>query len=294
MKKIVWIFILLIGITGYWYTKILAYPDNSVGTTEVISVKEPGKHLQLTNVRKDQPSKGKILIYWLGGAGFVFKFDNGMIVCVDPYLSDYVERLVGFRRLSLAPIEPEELQVDLLLFSHEHPDHLDVDSFDGIMQANPNCRIIAAKPCVDFLKEKKAPYEMITVGQTLEKNGISVRAVQADHGKLSPDALAFAVTYGGRSIYFTADTSNNPKVLAEAISMKPEIIIPCINGAFGNLNEKQAAEIAGQCNSKIAVPCHFWLFMEHGGSPGTFVECLKRESPNTQCILLTPGRGEEI
>jgi L-ascorbate 6-phosphate lactonase len=250
--------------------------------------------LELKNIRKDKPAKGKILIYWLAGAGFVFKFDNGTILCVDPYLSDYVERLVGFRRLTLAPVKPEELQVDLLLYSHEHPDHLDIDSYDGIMKANPKCRIIAAKPCVDFLKEKKAPYEMITVGQTIEKNGVTVRAVQADHGQLSPDALAFVITYSGRSIYFTADTSNDPKVLAEAIAMQPEIIVPCINGAFGNLTEKQAAQIARQCNAKIAIPCHFWLFVEHGGSPGAFIEALKAESPKTKCVLLTPGRGEEI
>ena len=249
---------------------------------------------EVKNVRKDKPAKGKILVYWLAGAGFVLKFDNGTILCIDPYLSDYVERLVGFRRLSLAPIQPSELQVDLLLYSHEHPDHLDIDSYDDIMKSNPQCRIIAAKPCSDFLKEKNAPFEQITVGQTIEKKGVTVRAVQADHGQLSPDALAFVISYGGRSIYFTADTSNDPKVLAEAIAMKPEIIIPCINGAFGNLTEQQAAEIAHQCSAKIAIPCHFWLFMEHGGSPAVFVECLKKESPSTRRILLTPGRGEEI
>jgi L-ascorbate 6-phosphate lactonase len=60
------------------------------------------------------------------------------------------------------------------------------------------------------------------------------------------------------------------------------------------LTEKQAAEVAAKCESKIAIPCHFWLFVEHGGSPGAFMECLKEEAPKAKCVLLTPGRGEEI
>ena len=46
-----------------------------------------------------------VAMWWLGQAGFAFKTPAGKVVFVDPYLSDAVERLFGFKRLSLPPIE---------------------------------------------------------------------------------------------------------------------------------------------------------------------------------------------
>ena len=48
---------------------------------------------------------GSLGLWWLGQAGFAFKTPAGRIVYVDPYLSDAVERLHGFKRLSLSPID---------------------------------------------------------------------------------------------------------------------------------------------------------------------------------------------
>ena len=62
------------------------------------------KTFDLHRIRLDSPAKGKFIVYWLGGSGFVFKFPSGQIVCIDPYLSDCAERLAGFKRLSSAPL----------------------------------------------------------------------------------------------------------------------------------------------------------------------------------------------
>lgn len=247
---------------------------------------------ELKNVRADQTPKGKILIYWLGGYGFTVKFDNGQVVCIDPYLSDCVERIAGFRRLNLAPISAAELRADIYLITHNHPDHLDPDSFDAIVQANPGVRVIAGESCKDAMKDKAA--ESIKAGESIGIGDVKITAIAADHGDLCPDSIGFLLENGKRSIYFTGDTSRNFSLLAQAIESKPEVIVPCINPAFGNLGEKGAAELAAKCQSKIAVPAHFGLFAEHGGDVELFREELKRISPHTQAVLLTPGRGEAI
>ena len=53
--------------------------------------------------------EGTLRMWWLGQAGFAFKTPAGRIVYADPYLSDAVERLHGFKRLSLAPIAAEDV-----------------------------------------------------------------------------------------------------------------------------------------------------------------------------------------
>ena len=249
----------------------------------------------IVNAHKDVPADNGVIIYWLGGAGFVFKFAGGETVCIDPYLSDFAERVVGFRRLSLAPIKASELVFDLLLITHTHPDHLDADSFDILTKSNPASKVIASQDCAEFLKENKGVnYQIVSPGDVSQFDNLSVRVVDADHGDLCPEAIGFVIGCAGRSLYFTGDTAFNEKLLAEPIAAKPEIIIPCINGAFGNMNAKEAAVLARKCRSKVAVPCHFWLFAEHGGSPAEFKEYLNAESPETELLLLTPGRGIEV
>jgi L-ascorbate 6-phosphate lactonase len=246
------------------------------------------------NIRQNVHLKDhEILIYWLGGYGFVLKFPTGQILCMDPYLSDCVERIAGFRRLSLAPISADQLQSDILTITHDHPDHLDVDSIQDILRQNPNCAVVAGSSCENYLKElKTTPITILKAGQSVSFGEIAIEAIDADHGKLCKDAIGFLIRFRKRSLYFTADTCLNKNVLASAIQSRPEIIIPNINPTFGNLSEIGAASLVALCGSSIAIPGHFWLFAEHGGDPAAFQEQVHRLSPTTKVVLMTPGWGE--
>ena len=74
----------------------------------------------LKNIESLNVPAEKILIFWLCGAGISFKLDNQQILCLDPYLSDSVERLFGFKKLSLAPIDAKNLKFDILLLTHDY------------------------------------------------------------------------------------------------------------------------------------------------------------------------------
>jgi len=249
----------------------------------------------LLNIRQNITRQNKIIVYWLGGSGFVFQFPGGEIICVDPYLSDSAERLFGFRRLTLAPLKAGELAFDLLLLTHNHADHLDEDSFDILVKTNQGCRILAPGLCAGFLETKKTAYELVSPGTLSQTGNVSLKTVAADHGELCPGAVGFIINFEGRSLYFTGDTAFNENLMAEAIAARPEIVIPCINGAYGNMNEKDAAVLVGKCQAKLAIPSHFWLFAEHGeGCPAKFRDLLKSGAAKTEVLFLTPGRGVEI
>lgn len=246
----------------------------------------------VTTIRQDVVPHGKIMAYWLCGYGFMLKFHTGQIVCIDPYLSDCVERIAGFRRLSLAPLLADQVQTDIYLITHDHPDHLDIDSFDIISAKNPCCMIIAGKSCEAFLKTKKVSYTLVKAGDIIQCGKLVLSAIGADHGDLCTDAIGFFIECEGRSIYFTGDTSLNESMMAMAINRKPAILVPCINPKFGNLGETDSAQLAKKCDAKIALPSHFGLFSEHGGDVSFFCEQINLISPNTHVVVLTPGRGE--
>lgn len=250
--------------------------------------------LNLNESQSHTPQDAMIDIYWLGGSGFIMKFDNGVTVCVDPYLSDSVERLFGFKRLIPVPISADQLKCDILLISHEHGDHLDIDSFDAIYAGNTRLKIFAPASCDEFLCEHNAKYTQIKTGDCNNIEGINIKSLKADHGELSPDALGFMLTYKERTIYLTGDTGFNLEILKPAIDARPEIIIPCINGAYGNLDEEQSSELVKLCGSKIAIPTHYGLFNEHGGDADKFIAKLQEISPQTKAVKLNPASGTSI
>ena len=100
----------------------------------------------------------QLAIFWLAQAGFVYKTSEGTIVYVDAYLSDCVHRMLsdvlyGFKRIMPAPLAPEEVEADIVVCTHSHPDHFDYDAIPVLARkarirfvAAPNCRAEFEKP----------------------------------------------------------------------------------------------------------------------------------------------------
>ena len=113
---------------------------------------------------------------------------------------------------------------------------MDEDSFDILVKTNQGCRILAPGLCAGFLEIKKAAYQQVSPGTLSQVGNIGIKTVAADHGELCPGAVGFIINFEGRSLYFTGDTAFNENLMAEAIAVRPEIVIPCINGAYCNMN----------------------------------------------------------
>ena len=64
-----------------------------------------------------------------------------------------------------------------------------------------------------------------------------------------------------------------------------------INGAFGNLNEAQAAATAGIVRPALTSPCHYWNFAEHGGNPDLFAKAMQTEQSDLPYLLMRPGES---
>lgn len=238
--------------------------------------------------------QGMVALWWLAQAGFVFKSGNGTVIYLDPYLTDAVEAAFGFKRLSLAPISVESVRTDWMLNSHEHLDHLDTDALPVLTRNNPDCRFAGPESCsviYDACEIDKSRQLIIDPYNVYDLGGVIIHTAKADHGELSPSALAFLLDFGKVRVMFSGDTAFRPEWLQPLMDMKPQVLIPCINGAFGNLDSNQAAMLTDKVNSKLVIPCHFWMFKEHGGDPESFIQACRKICPQVEVRLLTPGEG---
>lgn len=238
---------------------------------------------------------GGVRLYWLGQAGFAFRTAAGRRVYLDPYLSDACERLHGFKRLSLPAIRAHEVEADWVILTHEHTDHLDPDAIPEIAQRNPLCRFAGPSGCVAGLEQAGVTVDrrvILEPNRRYDFGDLVVHTVPADHGDLSPTALALILDFGGVRAMATGDSSWRPKLFKPLYDLKPDVVMPAINGGFGNMNHIDAAMLVAVVQPRLAIPCHFWTLAEQGaGDPGGFINACARLCPGVRAMLLRPGEG---
>lgn len=247
-----------------------------------------------SEIKQVRVPEGAVSLWWLAQAGFVFKTASDDILYLDPYLSNVVEKAFGFKRLSLAPIDAESVQADWVISSHEHLDHLDTDALPIIRQNNPSCRFAGSQACLPEYQKMGFPADAVTLlepGKRYCLGPVEIVTARSDHGDLSPTALSLLLDFGKVRVLFTGDTAFNVPLMQLLIDLKPDILLTCINGKFGNLNPQEAAQLAQIVSPRAVVPCHFWMFKEHNGDPESFIQACAQECPSIPVHLLRPGEG---
>lgn len=74
-------------------------------------------------------------IRWIGQSGYILS-DGKKEVCIDPYLSDVVNRIANRPRMVDAPFLPEQLKSDIVICTHNHLDHVDIDAIPLMKKDN--------------------------------------------------------------------------------------------------------------------------------------------------------------
>src|ERR1022692_559852 len=77
----------------------------------------------LKAIREHEVPSGHVALWWLGQLGYILKSPGGQVVAIDPYLTNSCAE--GARRAGLnvdrlipPPIQPGEMDVDVIAFTH--------------------------------------------------------------------------------------------------------------------------------------------------------------------------------
>lgn len=243
---------------------------------------------------------GKTWIFWMGQAGFIIKSAEGKLLGIDLYLSECVEPVeghVGYHRLMPQIVDPAELELDVVIATHFHRDHFDIDAMPLLM-ANGKTQLFCAYDCqddVENLKIDKKKVQYVRPGESYDFAEFHIDFVNSDHGAGAPLEAAPIITVDGKHILEAGDTSlhldwKDEYQKAGAL----DVLIAPINGAYGNLNEQENVNLTKALKPNLTVPCHFGMFASHGGNPGLWKELIEQQLPGQAYKLFTMGEGIEI
>lgn len=245
-------------------------------------------------------ARGTLVFWWLYQAGIVVKSPAGMVVAVDPYLSDAVLRTYRLPRSAPALIDPSEAAVDALIATHSHEDHLDPDSIAGFM-GHQNTRFVGPPMAVEKVVGSSVAATRSTSvarGDSVDIGDIHVRAVFARHDfglEPTPDAVGYVLEHDDVRIYHSGDTEYDARIVQDTAGVSASLVP--INGTTGNMNVHEAAMLAFRQRAGLAIPFHYglWRDVDYGEGatldPEEFVETYHRLDPKGKALVLMAGRA---
>ena len=210
------------------------------------------------------PEKNSILFVWLNNyAGILLKTPSKTLV-IDP-----------------VDVKVKTLQnVDAILITHEHYDHLDQRLVTEIQKAT-GCMIIADAASTKKL-QLAIPKDKLTEikpGIEIKIGEVSVKAEKSNHPAQAP--VTYIITSEDQvKVYHTADSLPFPELAKLGQQEKFDVVF-CTVGIAPGSTPQTGFEIAWLTKPQVAVPYHTATV----ASQKEFAELLKKELPRTASLI---------
>ena len=243
---------------------------------------------------------------WAGHATAVIDV-GGHRIMTDPLLTNRVAHLRRRRPVPEAALH----DVDVVLLSHVHLDHLHVPS---LKRLRPTARVLTPRGSGRLLV--KAGFTNVTevdVGDTIMHDDIRLRVVPAahkhgrgPHSRVTARPVGYVVEGDGTSVYFPGDTD-----LFDEMADLPDLAGGTIDVALlpiwgwgstlgvGHLNPERAATATSIIRPGLVVPIHWGTYMPENARrrtpawfhapPDQFESSLRELGEADRLHVLEPG-----
>ncbi len=219
------------------------------------------------------PEENTVLFVWFNHyAGVLLKTPSKTLV-IDP-----------------VDVKPRSLQnVDAVLVTHEHYDHLDQRLIVEI-QKNTGCQVVADPASSRGLRNILPPdkLEEIHAGSETKIGDVKIKAEKSHHPASQP--VTYVITSeDGVKIFHTSDSLPFPEMVAIGEREKLDLEF-CTVGIAPGATPDTGFEIVRLTKPQVAVPYH----TSSPNDQKKFAEILKAQMPRTACLIPEQNKIYEV
>lgn len=145
--------------------------------------------------------------------------------------------------------QEEERDIDAILITHEHPDHMHIPSLQAVLSANPDAIVIANSGVGVHLRAAGIVYRQIVHGESADVKDVDVEGFGHEHAPLYSTVPTVANTgfLIGRSLFYPGDAFTLPERSVDILALP-------VVGPWMKLSE--ALDYAQAVKPRIAFPVH--------------------------------------
>lgn len=250
-------------------------------------------------------AKGDVIV-WLGHATFFIRL-GGVSIITDPLL---VKNSLISRQINFVCQADDIKNIEYLLLSHNHRDHLDSGSLEVLLKNNPSMKALLPLGLGETYQTITGAGKFSEAGwwQKYETSSVEIFLVPAKHWSrrwvLDKNRSlwgAFIIRYKNLKIFFAGDTAYNIhfREVREVFGDIDICILPI--GAYkpeyimkqSHMSPEEAVQAFHDLGGKIFVPMHYGTYDlsdEPLGEPVSIIKKLDQEKKiKGKVIFLSPG-----
>lgn len=155
--------------------------------------------------------------------------------------------------------QSKELNIDLILITHEHSDHLHIESLKEIIKNNPNVQIVTNNSVVKLLNGIEIKYEVLVNKIAKQILGIEFEAHDCKHEEIFKEygQVENTAFFIDKRLFYPGDSFYNPNKPVEILALP-------VAGPWARI--KDATRYAIEVNPKICFPVHDGMLNLFGGN----------------------------
>jgi L-ascorbate metabolism protein UlaG (beta-lactamase superfamily) len=255
---------------------------------------------------------GTLGLAWLGQAGFALRSPDCRMF-IDPYLSDSLgEKYRGtefpHNRIMAIPIRADELNdLDWVLCSHKHSDHMDPGTLPLLARNNPKCQFVVPRAEQTAARAAGVAHQRmaaINAGDTVSLCGNkTVTAIASAHERLKVNEygqhhfLGFIVKTTSWTIYHSGDCIPYEGLAAQLRPHQIDAALLPVNGRDsyrssrgipGNMTFSEACQLCIDAHIPYLIPHHFGMFEFNTIDTGELKQAACKRNLGVSCLIPDP------
>lgn len=155
--------------------------------------------------------------------------------------------------------QAKEQRIDLILITHEHGDHIHIESLKKVLVNNPNAKVITNNGVGELLNKVRIKYEVLENKNSKDILGIELEAHDCKHEEIFEDLGQVQNTafFIGKRLFYPGDAFYNPG--------KPiEILALPVAGPWAKVKDFMTYVLL--IKPKICFPVHDGMLTSYTGS----------------------------
>lgn len=175
-------------------------------------------------------------------------------------------------------------KTDVVVITHEHPDHFLVDNISQIVRLNPDLTVVGPQAVIDGLAELDCQTQVAAAGDNFTIGNFSLEFFGGSHAEIHADLprISNLAVLINQAIYYPGDSLARPDKPVTALALP---------AAAPWLKIGEAIDLLRDIQPKIAFPTHDGIYSESGKNIADNLLSSAAESIDCRYIRLESGES---